>query len=336
METKTKINLTNEEIQTLLSHNFGSQTLLTEVLPLKDGWFNTAYMLTLSDTARMVLKIAPLPSTPILTYEKNIMRAEVDVMQRVSAQGKAPVPAFLAVDFSRTILPSDYYFMQPLQGQTLDKVEKTMSPADKESIEEQKGRIAAYFHQIHNSFFGYPVWQGEAYTQTWRDAFLQIITNILVDAETFHVRLPKKPENIWKIYQKHASLLEEVKTPVLLHFDYWSGNIFVKGQPGNYEIEGITDFERAIWGDAIAELVIDIGADLEKWKGSPYMRGYEEVSGQPIIFDESARTRFLMYKAYLAMIMVIECAPRSYPLPLHTWIKTYIYQNLKQILKELE
>ncbi|NSW50976.1 MAG: aminoglycoside phosphotransferase family protein [Anaerolineae bacterium] len=336
MESKTKIDLTSELIAHLVVEHFGSQSAVAACLPLKDGWFNTAYRVTLKDGLETVLKVAPPPDVPILTYEKNIMRTEVDVMCRLAAIGDMPIPRFLAVDFSRSTLPSDYYFMELLQGTPLDKLSSGLGDDDHDSIERQKGALAARFHQVHNPGFGYPQMQGEPYTQSWKEAFLQIIANILSDRDRYKVRLPRKSDTIYRIFEHASQLLDGVPTAVLLHFDFWDGNIFITGEPGNYTIEGVIDFERTIWGDPVAELAVNINKSAEALQGSKFLEGYAAVAGRSLLDTEEERRRYTLYRAYMGLIMVIECAPRAYPLALRTWIKTYVYQVLKQCMNQME
>ncbi len=60
MESKTKVQLSPADIQPLVNHAFGHRPLLS-VREMTDGWFNTAYHITLGDERRQtVLKVGPL------------------------------------------------------------------------------------------------------------------------------------------------------------------------------------------------------------------------------------------------------------------------------------
>ena len=50
----------------------------------KEGWFNAAYLATLDDGRRCVLKVAPPPGVTVLTYEHDIMTTEVTAMRMVA------------------------------------------------------------------------------------------------------------------------------------------------------------------------------------------------------------------------------------------------------------
>jgi hypothetical protein len=49
------------------------------VVELKDGLYNAAYRIELEDGQTAILKVAPSDHVRVLRYEKEIMRAEVEV-----------------------------------------------------------------------------------------------------------------------------------------------------------------------------------------------------------------------------------------------------------------
>jgi len=336
MKTATKPEISHTQANQLVQNHFGSKTTIQAFSELSDGWFNAGYLLTLSDGQEMVLKVAPDANVPMLRYEKNIMRAEIELMNLVKKQTSLPIPAFITTDTSRTLLPNDYYFLEKLHGTPLDKAEKKLSMQEKEAIAAEKGEFLAKLHHLKGQEYGYPVEKGLPHTRTWRMAFERMISNILKDAREYQVKLPFPIERVQNIMEKNFPLLSAITTPTLLHFDFWNGNIFVAGQGETIHLEGVIDFERGMWGDPIAEFVVDLGLDPGKLENTSQFRAYQKHALKPISVDHAAKKRFTMYKAYLGLIMVIECTPRQYPFPLKTWIKTWVFNNLKQNLKELD
>jgi aminoglycoside phosphotransferase (APT) family kinase protein len=336
MKTATKPEVSQQQALQLVQHHFGPNTTIEQYSELSDGWFNAGYLLTLSDGQEMVLKIAPAADVPMLRYEKDIMRAEVELMKIVKHNTSLPIPAFLATDFSRTQLPSDYYFLEKLHGTPLDKVEKKISKPALTAIQEEKGVFLAGLHQLKGDAFGYPTEKGLPQTTSWKSAFEHMIANILEDASDYKVKLPYSIERINRIIDQNLPLLDAITEPALLHFDFWNGNIFVNGEPGKYHLEGVIDFERGMWGDPIAEFIVDLGIHPDELENSTMFHAYQQAAPKPLVIDEDTKRRIRLYKAYLGLIMVVECAPRQYPLPMNTWIKTWVFNNLKQNLKELE
>ena len=79
---------------------------------LTDGWYNTAYAITLNNDGKTVLKVSPPADASILSYERDIMRTEVEVMRLVESNPLIPVPQITFADFSCDRIPYAYYFME--------------------------------------------------------------------------------------------------------------------------------------------------------------------------------------------------------------------------------
>ena len=89
MESKTKVRLSNGDIKKLVNYAFGNKSILS-VAEMTDGWFNTAYHITLEDKTQTVLKVGPPADAEILTYEKDLLRAEVETMKLVATEFRDP------------------------------------------------------------------------------------------------------------------------------------------------------------------------------------------------------------------------------------------------------
>jgi aminoglycoside phosphotransferase (APT) family kinase protein len=103
-----------------------------------------------------------------------------------------------------------------------------------------------------------------------------------------------------------APALDEVTTPALVHFDLWSGNILL----GDSAITALIDGERMFWGDPLAEF-----ASLNLLGGpedDPDLLAGYAAGGGLTAFDEQARLRMALYRAYLYLIMLTEVHPRDY------------------------
>ena len=84
MESYTKSIFPQETIAALVLAQFGSHIRIKEILPLTAGYFNTAYAVHfLNHQPDVVIRIAPHPEQPVLTYEKNLMRREVLILETV-------------------------------------------------------------------------------------------------------------------------------------------------------------------------------------------------------------------------------------------------------------
>ncbi len=301
MESKTKVKLSPATIQKLVDHAFGDISLHS-VRELTDGWFNTAYHLTLGDGRRQtVLKVGPPADAAVLTYEKDILRAEVETMKLVTSDPAIPVPRIAFHDFSRSRLPYDYYFMEFVSGTTWDNIRDGLSPDQNNSIEYQLGQITAHINAIEGSSFGYYAF-GHDFDK-WPDAFHWMCTNLFEDARRYQIELELTAQEFFDAFDEHHAIFSEITRPQLVHWDLWAGNIFITITDHAPKIEGIVDFERALWGDPLME------SYLGRLRGIPhYIAGY----GTDILATPAQRLRRIFYNIYLHLIMIIEDGPRQF------------------------
>ena len=87
---------------------------------------------------------------------------------------------------------------------------------------------------------------------------------------------------------------------VLVHWDLWDGNVFIK----DGRVSGIIDYERAMWGDPLMENGFSSSSSpLDE----SFVRGY----GKNALTKEE-QLRCSMYRLYRILVMIIECDYRKY------------------------
>jgi aminoglycoside phosphotransferase (APT) family kinase protein len=300
LESTTKVHLSEHTIRHLCQSAFGSAVTLIHVDELTEGWYNTAYAVNLSNGYKTVLKIGPPEDADILSYEHDIMRTEVEVMRLVESNPHIPVPHISAADFSRTLIPNSYYFMDYIQGAVWNDIAKQLNPAQQNQLFYQAGEIVAHINSYHHDRFGYVALEPK-YT-TWLDAVHHFFVMLFTDSVKYKIDLPVTLDEVKIWLETHAGCFHEVTIPQLVHWDLWQGNIFVDMQNGEPRICGVIDFERVYWGDPLGEAFF-------RGKGHPaFLEGY----GRPMLQTRSQRVRNLFYDLYLYIIMVVEDGPRKY------------------------
>ena len=90
MKSLTK-NKQSRNVLEKLTEKYFAPASMESIRELTEGYFNMAYEIQLSDGRQVILKIAPQKGTRIMTYEKNIMFAEVSAMKMAKAAGHIPV-----------------------------------------------------------------------------------------------------------------------------------------------------------------------------------------------------------------------------------------------------
>jgi aminoglycoside phosphotransferase (APT) family kinase protein len=320
MDNGMKHKVTNEQLSHLIERTFGVNTVQVE--ELSDGWANTAYRMELSNGKTVIMKIAPLASVKMMSYEKGLMKTEVETLRRMKELGGIPVPDVLAYGVDDDIVGSDFFVMEKLEGTTYNKLKESMSEAERYRIEFELGQYNRRINELTGEWFGLYAddQEGERQNHSWRDTFHKLILDVLEDGRAAGFALPIAYEAIEQEIAARLDCLDEVTVPRLVHWDLWSGNVFV--QDGR--ITGIIDFERALWGDPLMEVYFG-RLNLSE----AFLKGYGKDG-----LTDAENSRRALYSLYLDLILAIECAYRLYEDNGHVeWTRNNFEQGWEQFLK---
>ncbi len=302
VDSKTKNRKTREQITRMVERAFPSLTLSDDddaVSELKEGWFNAAYNIRLSDGREVIVKIAPPQGAEVLTYEKNIMATEVASMRLVHGNPGIPVPEIYYYDTALDLCDSEYFFMEKLSGENYAHIKKEMSPEMAAQIERQAGVIIREINQYTGTYFGLDG-NSDLRADTWKEAFLKLCEATLEDGRVRNAEYGFPYGEIRAAILKHAHSLEAITTPRMTHWDLWEPNIFVK----DGKITGVIDFERVMW----AEPLMEAQFRALDWVGvSESMVSYGKIS-----FTQEEIERCKLYTLYLGLVMKTECYYRNY------------------------
>lgn len=234
--TKNKQNRTT--IEKMVNKIFPGDSL-TAYVELTEGYFNVAYEVQLKSCKPVILKVAPNRNTRIMTYEKNIMKSEVEAMKRVEECETIPAPKVLGYDESCTICESPYFFMEKLEGCSLNSIKENLSKEEIDQIYMETGKICREINEIECPHFGYPG-QPEYQGDDWFTVFRKMLEAGVEDARKGNVDIKISIDELWKYLERDRDIFCEVVKPQLVHWDCWDGNIFVKDK----KITGLIDWER--------------------------------------------------------------------------------------------
>jgi aminoglycoside phosphotransferase (APT) family kinase protein len=301
MESVTKRKLTPADIRQFIHDGLGPDAEVVEHAEFTEGFYAAVHGVTLADGRQVVLKVAPDPAIRQLRYEVDLMRTEIEFYEKAAPAG-VPLPRLWYADSDTGVM-----IMERLTGVSFAEAKKAMDPAEIRAVRRRIGELSALLNRVPGEVFGYPRRDGRTRSASWRESFLAIIADILDDAEEFERDLTRPASEVRALFERHAPRLDAVTEPVLVHFDLWDGNVFVRHGPDGWAIDGFIDGERALYADPLVELV-SMTTFCAPEEGEAVMDGY---LGRALTDDEQLRLR--LYRIYLWLILAVEPAVRRYP-----------------------
>lgn len=295
MHSRTKANVTREQILQMIELSGIKE--VSKIEELTGGEFNIAFMIyTLDD--RYILKIGPDKGTNMLTYEKGIMEIELWAYEQLRRNTNIKIPEIIYA--SHEIIGNHWFIMSVLKGKLL--CDEILTQDEMYNWQYQFGQALAQIHNIKNDKFGY-IQLG--LHKTWKDAYYDMIFNLIEDAQKQGNTLPDVTR-ILRFIRKWEGALDDVKTSRLVHFDLFNNNVFID-EDKNFA--GLIDTERCFFGDYYADFfAIDFLEPLEDNKG--LIDGYNAVAEEKIEFTKNARARVALSRLLLGLLMFAEGTTR--------------------------
>lgn len=318
MKSLTKVPLQRAQIEAIIESHFAAP--ITSLQELDDGMFNVGYAVGIQDREPVFLKVAPPDEVTVLGYEKDLIQSEAKVYRLVQERTSIPIPKLLHLDTSHAIVDRNYLITAFIPGIPWNKLP---TGDQKTHIKDLKRTLGAYFgqlHQIEGEGFGYPAYLEDPaskdwapdWAPDWASAFLGMVSMVLADGKAAKVRLPLGYKIIREIFESHRGVLGQVKSPRLVHFDLWAGNVLATVDESGCRVEGIVDWERAFYGDPIAEFVSNLGIFDEVEDEPEFLESYQQTFGDALVFNQDVLLRLNLYRAYLLLIMLVEIPYRGY------------------------
>jgi aminoglycoside phosphotransferase (APT) family kinase protein len=241
---------------------------------------------------------------------------EVWMCETIRALG-VPAPQVLAVDTSRSALPSSFFIMEKAKGQPLS----TLSAAQQRTFLRQAGAHLRQIHSLQIDGFG---WLDEQHYRqqgavrgsdpTWRDAVLKDIAASLAYFRDTGALEAQFIHGIERIVELADALLPELTSGQLMHGDV--GELHVWVDPNRGDITSFVDFGERSAGDPIWDLL------QFDWAAVPLLvEGYELDSPM----HQRFRPTFHLYGVLQAVPWARKWHARG---GVHTveWLKTTIRQ----------
>lgn len=267
----------------------------------------------------------------LLGYEHDLLAAERDHLATVAALGDVPAPRVLISDFSRTVAEVDALVLTLCPGMPWDQAQEVMTPESNARAYGEVGELVAALAQVRGPRFGLPARDFAVGGATMRAFMAALIASAIDDARAWVVDI--LPGRLAAALEAAGPALDLVDRPALVHADLWHGNVLVDPQSGT--VTGVVDFERSLFGDPLWGLAggeTHASGAFEPAK----VRGYQEATGAPLIWDRDAQTRVALYRLWSMAVQMIEIHPRGFS---GDWVdghRASIRANRERLLRMLD
>lgn len=315
----TKNKQTEENIIKMAEAAFPKRGI-PQIRELTEGLCNAAYELTYDDGFKTVLKIASPIKTGYLRNEVNLMEAEVQAMRLVAEKTDIKVAEVYKYDTTRTLCSGDYFFMEYFEGVSWFSVKDNLEEEVNALIHRELGKLQKKLLNIHHDTLGMVGDPAHSFNSLY-DFTYYLIKNVLDDAKQREVVIGVPPEEILSRISKDREIFDKVKTPSLVHWDMWEGNVLVK----DGQISGIIDWERAMWGEPFMD-------DRFRYhtRNKDFLKGF----GIDELSEEELR-RIYWYDILLYLTMMTEVTYREYEDDSqYQWVKP-MFDNVWNILLDI-
>lgn len=294
------------------------------ITELTEGMCNAAYMVEFTDTTQSVLKIAPLDGRGLMSNEVNLMDAEVTAMRIIQENQIVKVAKVQYYDTSNKICASPYFFMEVLEGQSYFSIKDNFTDEENRRIHYEIGQTERKITAIPGKYFGLLGDTANHDTNLF-DFVYRLIKNVLSDAERRQVAIGVSSDEILARLLRDKEIFAEVTQPVLVHWDMWEGNVFVKDK----HVCGIIDWERAMWADPFLD-----DRFRRHTRNADFLKGYGKKT-----FTFNEMRRIYWYDIFLYLTMMTEGAYREYEDDSqYQWVKPFFEDSWKELqcIKEIE
>jgi aminoglycoside phosphotransferase (APT) family kinase protein len=243
--------LSQAEIEAVITDLYGSAAKITECTLLKGGLFNTTYHIETGAThSGLVLRVAPVNQHLLFDFEKSMMSAEPIFFQML-AEHKIPTSEVVHYDNSHDVIEREYILFRYIPSLAMNDL--AVPQEAKPSLNQQVGEILACMHDIESDQFGWkrPGDASELFDH-W-GAFLKRFTNEIAQRAANNGVFNDAELNRFTRIFEDTRAFDPIRQARMVHTDLWEGNILVNEDQGEWQVAAIIDVDRAVFGDAEME-----------------------------------------------------------------------------------
>ncbi|KJU71134.1 phosphotransferase family protein [Clostridium baratii] len=239
--------LKKEELNKIIENYFGMGIKFKERL-ISGGLFNTTYYIEIPEkNKKIILRVGPVNRDLLMPFELNLMKGE-EYVYKLCKNNRIPCSNVLLCDTEKKIINRDYMIVEYVDSKALSEIK--ISEDIENKLYYEVGQHISKLHSITSEKFGrvYDVSEDNGFS-LWSEYLIDEFSKLSNKIRKFNIFDDEKLELFKSCIYKYKEILDEVKTPHLVHGDLWAGNILVEDKNNNFNIAAIIDADRAIFGD---------------------------------------------------------------------------------------
>lgn len=283
--------VSGDTVQSLCRRAFGVEPVAASELPW--GSYNNAYQIEFITGPPVVLRMAPEPARQF-RVESAMMRNEYAATPYLAPLGEL-LPRTLFADFTQQLIGRDYVFQTLLPGVPAPEGMARYPRPQWTNMFRQFGVVARRLHDVAGPAFG-PV--AGPWRKTWSEHIVWYFRTAAGDVhEAGH-----DARNVWRLAEaaeRFSAVLDEVAEPRLLHGDGWTANFLVDPESADLTLTGVCDWDRAEWGDPLADWAIQRAMLRPGSERDTFWEGY----GQPRPSADGVRQRFYRARHVVGLLL---------------------------------
>lgn len=252
--------ITQAEMQKIAADLYGSRTKIEEARLLKGGLYNTTYFVkTNQDDVGIVLRVGPVNKHLLFDFEKDMMAAE-PFFHKMLADNGIPTSHILRYAPAGEVIDREYIVMAYIPSIPMN--DPSLAAVCLDNVYQEIGALTHKLHAITQNRFGWlrpadkgqgapfcdGVGAGGSY-DTWA-AFVAAYAGEAADRAAEHGLFDREDIQLFRrAFSENTAVLDEIKTPHMVHTDLWQGNVLLKKDDDGYSVAAIIDLDRTIFGD---------------------------------------------------------------------------------------
>lgn len=282
--------LRKEELNKIIENYFGMGIKFKERL-ISGGLFNTTYYIEIPEKSKkVILRVGPVNRDLLMPFELNLMKGE-EYVYKLCKNNRIPCSNVLLCDTEKKIINRDYMMVEYIDSKALSEIKIGEDIENK--LYYEVGEHISRLHNITSEKFGRvcDVSEGNGFS-LWSEYLIYEVSKLSDKIRKFNIFDDEQLELFKSCIYKYKEILDEVKTPHLVHGDLWAGNILVENKNNNFNIAAIIDADRAIFGDIEFEFA-------NPWiTNKHFLKGY----GKELSNDTKSEIRKKIYSLLYSLI----------------------------------